>query len=748
MRFRVKALDAAEAHAKVKHELGKRFYRVDRSTHGGYVGEEVEKGVPPEHSRKSHVDRLAQFHARKAVESRHNPKLARYHSAEAQRYRKMNDHDEKQYPDRREVSEKFVPRVEPVMGDGKDPSNRTTERGEKGRFRSTVRKAPMVSLEPRDRKGGGSSSGNAAVDRARGRTAKPGNAISRFLDKHIKVATWDDHLPKRVDRSKEPPMSRGSGPSGEHLTFHINKDRSVDLEDSEGRYNLNGPMKNLSSVHPHVIDYMKRLRHMGDDRHIHVKDSSGDWGRMMRKRDETLADNEKSRKRGLEPTNFVKREDVPEHTYSEETMHEEKKFAPKPLRDIVPKPARRWSEYDGNTPDEQKIVSDFRKGIVHADRNGNGDEVFKASKVKRDEKPVVPGDDESIYAGHNGDVANVGDSGETVHSYPGFYRSLSKRMARIGESCTVGQEVHYGRRSPSGLRIRKATIVEVKGKKLFLDSGAVLHHGDEVGHRHEIDGHGVFTPVKESLDEGTLVEAEGDGKVPNLVGSHQVHPNNMDYHWATVHHAPVGSRVTAEGPGGKDARIVHPDGEVHHVTDGAVHTSNVRYGHEEGKSHANSGRFVVAKVTDDYGLADHRNVHFVSDRRAKGYISGHTHTAREEQAKEFKTRVQAQNHAGWMQHVHDQYANETDPEKKSWGLGRHSTWVVAPKRTPGQIAKSRKEVDAAMKAHTDAAAKHRDTFRQGSGTETSDAAKKSWAKLNDSWKEVQRARHKAVFDSI
>lgn len=84
------------------------------------------------------------------------------------------------------------------------------------------------------------------------------------------------------------------------------------------------------------------------------------------------------------------------------------KYAPKKLKDILTKPARKWNEYKGNTKDEQDIVDKINKNtVVHPDRNGNGDDVFTGSKLKRDEKAVIPGDDEKKYADWNGKVKNV-----------------------------------------------------------------------------------------------------------------------------------------------------------------------------------------------------------------------------------------------------------------------------------------------------------------------------------------------------
>lgn len=80
----------------------------------------------------------------------------------------------------------------------------------------------------------------------------------------------------------------------------------------------------------------------------------------------------------------------------------------KPLRNIAPK--RKHNEYEGNLPDEQKMVRQFKSGMkVYDDPAKNGPEVFSASNIKKSEKPVDPGEDEDKYAEYNGKVANVGD---------------------------------------------------------------------------------------------------------------------------------------------------------------------------------------------------------------------------------------------------------------------------------------------------------------------------------------------------
>ena len=79
-------------------------------------------------------------------------------------------------------------------------------------------------------------------------------------------------------------------------------------------------------------------------------------------------------------------------------LAENNKFAPKKLKDIIPKPSKERHEWKGNTEDEKAIIAKLDANTVrHPDRNGNGDDVFKGSKIERDEKHVWPGNDEKNY---------------------------------------------------------------------------------------------------------------------------------------------------------------------------------------------------------------------------------------------------------------------------------------------------------------------------------------------------------------
>lgn len=88
---------------------------------------------------------------------------------------------------------------------------------------------------------------------------------------------------------------------------------------------------------------------------------------------------------------------------------------PKHLRAIAPK--RKHNEYEGNTSDEQKMVSQFKDDMkVHDDPAKNGPDVFSGAKLSKSHKPVDPGDDEDRYAKYNGEVVNVGDNVEKTLS--------------------------------------------------------------------------------------------------------------------------------------------------------------------------------------------------------------------------------------------------------------------------------------------------------------------------------------------
>lgn len=108
------------------------------------------------------------------------------------------------------------------------------------------------------------------------------------------------------------------------------------------------------------------------------------------------------------------------------------------------------------SPDEQKFI-DKHEVEVKDDQNGNGDDVFKASKVKKVErkaerKGYEPGEDESVYE----EVEELDElSNDTLRSY----RMKAKSIAdHGGEQRTKGREL-AGRKSYGG---RMAGIEKAK----------------------------------------------------------------------------------------------------------------------------------------------------------------------------------------------------------------------------------------------------------------------------------------------
>lgn len=98
-------------------------------------------------------------------------------------------------------------------------------------------------------------------------------------------------------------------------------------------------------------------------------------------------------------------------------LAENNKFTPKKLKDIVEKPAKKTHEYKGNTEDEKAIVAKYDNNtVLHPDRNGNGDDVFKASKINRAEKAVEPGEDEKKYNEWNNGSSTVKEDKDRTES--------------------------------------------------------------------------------------------------------------------------------------------------------------------------------------------------------------------------------------------------------------------------------------------------------------------------------------------
>lgn len=80
------------------------------------------------------------------------------------------------------------------------------------------------------------------------------------------------------------------------------------------------------------------------------------------------------------------------------------------------------------SPDEQKFIDKHEVETIQ-DKNGNGDEVFKASNVKKverkkDRKGYEPGEDESVYE----EVEQVDEMSSKMKMKLGLYNKKKKKM--------------------------------------------------------------------------------------------------------------------------------------------------------------------------------------------------------------------------------------------------------------------------------------------------------------------------------
>lgn len=88
-------------------------------------------------------------------------------------------------------------------------------------------------------------------------------------------------------------------------------------------------------------------------------------------------------------------------------------------------------------------------------------------------------------------------------------------------SSLVGQSVVYGLRKAGGIKKKKAKVDSVKGKKIYLDSSAVLHAQDRVKSVRDIEMHHDFAVVEKASMSGLIQRLE-EAKSPrgrkNLLG--------------------------------------------------------------------------------------------------------------------------------------------------------------------------------------------------------------------------------------
>jgi hypothetical protein len=108
------------------------------------------------------------------------------------------------------------------------------------------------------------------------------------------------------------------------------------------------------------------------------------------------------------------------------------------------------------------------------------------------------------------DVSKADIMGEVLAIKKEF-DSLAKNATKLPmneesleESVKKGTKVSYGAKIAGKLKIKKSSVIEIKGEKIYLDSSAVLNRSDKVDSKDKIKFHHDFVVV-ESLEEAAKV---------------------------------------------------------------------------------------------------------------------------------------------------------------------------------------------------------------------------------------------------
>lgn len=394
--------------------------------------------------------------------------------------------------------------------------------------------------------------------------------------------------------------------------FVINKDNSVHYHAPDGsKHQMFGPMTNKSSAHQLTLDAVRFIHNEDPNSKIHVHDSSGGYGKFVNMKSkssekwaETYRKKEASRQSRLNDPNKKVRDKaeqehvpsysmspIPNHKITEEKMFtiNENKYAPKKLRDITLKPSRKWNEYDGNTKDEQEIVDRFRKNAVqHPDRNGNGDDIFKAVNLKRVEKPMVPGEDEKKYAEWNGDVKNI----EEKYSLLSFSELLEATRPLVSN--------HYGEGTTE--KIRPHHLDYHWATKYVAQPGdRISQHGDDAVIHHYSDGGHHTTRIENGakhiseMPKGTYDKPAG--RTDAHAGKHIVMRTTMSYK----------SEPRVDFVGAKKNKS---------IAGGHIHVDNEEHAKEfKTAAHAHNHANMMNRYHDEYGDGGHPKHYTVHPKR-------------------------------------------------------------------------------------------------------------------------------------
>jgi hypothetical protein len=165
------------------------------------------------------------------------------------------------------------------------------------------------------------------------------------------------------------------------------------------------------------------------------------------------------------------------------------------------------------SPDEQKFIDKHKVETV-PDKNGNGDEVFKASSVKKVErkkerKGYEPGEDESVYE----EAEQIDElSQDKLMQYrksasnPKYGKDEKKTVNRLKGYSLAGRKVNPGLAASMGKAPRVAAneevqIDELSQDKLMAYRSAAKKQGSGIQDRMKVGG-GDWS--KDGKDTGTL----------------------------------------------------------------------------------------------------------------------------------------------------------------------------------------------------------------------------------------------------
>jgi hypothetical protein len=491
-------------------------------------------------------------------------------------------------------------------------------------------------------------------------------------------------------KDKEPPR----GPEGPRIApepiaidhrpgthrFTIGSGNSITYHAPDGsQHNLINGGITPSQAHNATFELVKRVKRNDPTAVVHVKDVNGGYSGFMEKR----------KRNKLYSTHTWSEERVP---LSDDDLEKMSKGTHAVDYDHPDRPLRKVSHWQ---------VTD-KSGRVVADR----------IKTKRGARASMDRRD-NAYGAYNHRIRPVFEEDEEVRGkvveVKEFPKDAPKPLKKIIGDVTWKAQTRGNQEVLDGIQADTVQVDDRNGNGDDVFKGSKVKRSrtaanpkvppyDHACEYEEFEPKGLHGIVEASLTRGPAY------------GSETVQGRHLNYHWATKHVAPPGARIST-APNGKDA-ILHYDGEAHHIENGAVHQSKVKYDSKPaGRTDANAGKFnVIKSSTTGTGEREHK---FVS-HASSPYAGGRGYTDKERDAHEFHTPEHAQNYVNVVNHAHAVF-----------GTGSGTTYTVRPKRSAGEMKRQAAALDAAKKEHSETLMKHKMDV-------THPEVRASWKKVQDS----------------